>query len=65
MPIIQVHLLEGRTDKQLKKLIGNLTEAAMYSLDVKADQVRVVIHPVSKKYWSVGGVTKAELENKE
>lgn len=63
MPIIQVHLLEGRTDIQLRELVGSLTEAAVNSLDVTADQVRVVIQPVPKTHWGTGGITKAELED--
>ncbi|KON88716.1 4-oxalocrotonate tautomerase [Sporosarcina globispora] len=62
MPIIQVHLLEGRTDEQLKDLIGSLTEVTVNSLNVRADQVRVVVQPVPKTHWGVGGITKSGLE---
>ncbi|PAE26593.1 MULTISPECIES: 2-hydroxymuconate tautomerase family protein [Bacillaceae] len=63
MPIIQVHLLDGRSDSQLKELISSLTEAAVGSLEVNPNQVRVIIQPVPKTHWGVGGITKAELED--
>lgn len=58
MPIIQVQVIEGRTDEQLSKLMESLTNAAAESLDVKKEQVRVLIQEVPNKHWGVGGKPK-------
>ncbi|MCM3091575.1 MULTISPECIES: 4-oxalocrotonate tautomerase [unclassified Cytobacillus] len=63
MPIIQVQILEGRTDVQLKELISSLTEAAVNSLNVESNQVRVVIQDIPLTHWGIGGATKSELED--
>ncbi|MQR97279.1 4-oxalocrotonate tautomerase [Fictibacillus phosphorivorans] len=58
MPIIHVQLIEGRTDDQLSKLMERLTLAAAESLDVKKEQVRVLIQEIPNKHWGVGGKPK-------
>ncbi|MFD1356630.1 4-oxalocrotonate tautomerase [Fictibacillus halophilus] len=58
MPIIHVHVIEGRTDEQLSELMESLTNAAAESLDVKKEQVRVLIQEVPNKHWGVGGKPK-------
>jgi 4-oxalocrotonate tautomerase len=58
MPIIQVHVIEGRTDEQLSALMESLTNAAAESLEVKKEQVRVLITEVPNKHWGVGGKPK-------
>jgi len=56
MPIIQVNLLEGRTIDQKKKLVANLTEAVVKSLDVKPDAVRIILQEMTKQDYAIGGV---------
>ena len=56
MPIIQVNLLEGRTIDQKKKLVANLTEAVVKSLDVKPDAVRIILQEMAKQDYAIGGV---------
>ncbi|ANX11334.1 4-oxalocrotonate tautomerase [Fictibacillus arsenicus] len=58
MPIIHVHVIKGRTDEQLSELMESLTNAAAESLDVKKEQVRVLIQEVPNKHWGVGGKPK-------
>jgi 4-oxalocrotonate tautomerase len=62
MPIIHVHVIEGRTDEQLNRLMERLTDAAAESLDVKKEQVRVLIQEVPNKHWGVGGKPKQKSE---
>jgi 4-oxalocrotonate tautomerase len=62
MPIIQVQVLEGRSDEKIRELIAGITDTAVRTLDVRPEQVRVIVQPVPKKYWGVGGVTK-DMEN--
>ncbi|MBY6037729.1 4-oxalocrotonate tautomerase [Fictibacillus nanhaiensis] len=58
MPIIHVHVIEGRTEEQLRNLMESLTNAAAESLEVKKEQVRVLIQEVPNKHWGVGGKPK-------
>lgn len=62
MPIIQVQVLEGRSDEKIRELIAGITDTAVRTLDVRPEQVRVIVQPVPGKYWGVGGVTK-DMEN--
>ena len=48
MPIIQVHMLEGRTQDLKKKLVANMTEAVVKSLGVKPEDVRIILMDMAK-----------------
>ena len=38
MPIVEIHMLEGRTDEMKEKLISSITQAVHDSLQVPASQ---------------------------
>lgn len=61
MPIVEVHLLEGRTVEQKRKLIAEMTRAISESVDVKPEQVRVIIHEMPKEHFGIGGVSAKDL----
>ncbi|MCK6258909.1 4-oxalocrotonate tautomerase [Fictibacillus sp. KIGAM418] len=58
MPIIQVQIIKGRSDEQIQNMIASVTEAAASTLDVKQEQVRVLVTEVEGKHWAVGGKAK-------
>ncbi|WP_426984130.1 4-oxalocrotonate tautomerase [Brevibacillus borstelensis] len=60
MPIVQIQVLEGRDKQQIARLIASVTEAVVESLEVKPEQVRVLVSEVPPTHWGVGGVTKEE-----
>ncbi|MDR2013362.1 MAG: 4-oxalocrotonate tautomerase family protein [Rhodanobacter sp.] len=60
MPIMQVFLLEGRTDEQKARLISALTEAAVESIGAPRETVRVIITEMPKTHFGIGGKTAAE-----
>lgn len=62
MPVIETTLTEGRTPEQLRRLIDELTVAAIRALDCPIESVRVVLREVPKAHFSVGGVTLEERE---
>jgi 4-oxalocrotonate tautomerase len=43
MPIIEMHLAEGRTPEQKRKVANAVTEAVMQALGVKSEAVRILI----------------------
>lgn len=62
MPILEMHLLEGRTVEQKRSAAAAITEALVGSLGVRPDQVRILITEHGYEDFSVGGVT-AGLRN--
>jgi 4-oxalocrotonate tautomerase len=55
MPLIEVHLLEGRTDEQKEKLLGAITAAVHESIGAPLPSIRVWIQEFSPKEYMIGG----------
>jgi len=55
MPVVEIHMLEGRTLEQKRQLVKLLTEALVESLGVKAEDVTILIDDVLRHNASVGG----------
>lgn len=62
MPLIQATILEGRTEEQKAAFFRGVTQVAVETLNVKPEQVRVVINQVPKNHWAIGGVSVAERD---
>ena len=62
MPIIEMHLLEGRTVEKKRRAVAAVTRALVESLDVKPEQVRILITEHGAEHFSVGGVTAGERQ---
>ena len=62
MPLIQATILEGRTQEQKEAFFRGVTQVAVETLNVKPEQVRVVINQVSKTHWAIGGVSVTERD---
>jgi 4-oxalocrotonate tautomerase len=60
MPIIHVHMFEGRTLDQKRKLAAAMTDAVVKSLDAKPETVRILLHDMSKNDMSVAGVLHSD-----
>lgn len=65
MPFIDVTLVEGRSEAQLRGLIDGLTAAAAEHADAPRDAVRVVIREVPATRWAAGGQTIAERREEQ
>lgn len=55
MPIIQVHIMEGRTESQKQAMMRRVTEAVAETLDVRPSAVRIMIHELQSGHFSVAG----------
>ncbi len=62
MPIISVQLLSGRPPELKRKLMQELAAAAVRTLGVSEQSVRVVLSEVSPEHWGIGTTTKAEID---
>lgn len=60
MPLIEVTLIEGRTQEQLRALISGLTQAAMDAIAAPKESIRVIVREVPDTHWAAGDVTIAE-----
>ncbi|MEK4426313.1 2-hydroxymuconate tautomerase [Solibacillus sp. FSL K6-1523] len=58
MPIVQIQLLEGRTDEQKENIIAKVTESLVEAAEVSPEQVRVIITEILPKHWGVAGKSK-------
>jgi 4-oxalocrotonate tautomerase len=55
MPLIEIHMLEGRTDEQKRAVLDAVTEAVRESLGAPLNTIRVWIQEFSPKEYMVAG----------
>jgi 4-oxalocrotonate tautomerase len=60
MPVIHVHMFEGRTLDQKRKLVAAMTEAVVKSLDSKPETVQILIHENPKTNVAAAGVLHSD-----
>jgi 4-oxalocrotonate tautomerase len=60
MPLIEIHLLEGRTDEQKKALLGAVTDAVHDSIGAPLETIRIWVQEFSPKEYMAAGVLAAE-----
>ena len=64
MPLIQVRLIEGRSPAQVGEFARAVTAAAVTTLSVPADTVRVIVDEVPVTHFFVGGRSKGEFSSR-
>lgn len=57
MPIIEMHLLAGRTVEKKRKAVAAVTAAVVESLGVRPEQVRIMITEHTDENFAVAGET--------
>jgi 4-oxalocrotonate tautomerase len=60
MPLIAIHLLEGRTDDQKRALLGAVTRAVQDSIGAPLESIRVWVQEFSPNGYMVAGVLAAD-----
>ena len=65
MPLVQISMLPGRSAEQKRALLAEVTDAVVRTCKVQPDQVRVLISEIAAEHWSVGGVSRAEIDAKK
>jgi len=61
MPIVQVFLIEGRSEEVKKTLIEKITSAIVESGCGPKEAIRILIQELPSKHWGIGGKTAKEL----
>jgi 4-oxalocrotonate tautomerase len=62
LPIIQVHLFQGRSVEAKRKFAQETTEAACRCLDVKAEQVRIIFSEMTRDDYAISGVLASDRD---
>lgn len=57
MPIVQMNLLEGRSEEMKNNAVVAVTEALVRTLGVRVDQVRIMINELPAQNYAIGGET--------
>ena len=55
MPLIEIHLLEGRTDEQKEDLLSAVTKAVHESIGAPLPSIRIWIQEFSPREYMVAG----------
>ena len=63
MPIIEVTLVEGRSQENKEALIAGLTETAVRVLKAPSQSVRVILREIPPEHFGVAGRSKANSGN--
>ncbi|QGG48125.1 4-oxalocrotonate tautomerase [Heliorestis convoluta] len=61
MPIVQVTMLEGRTEEQKRELAKAITQAFVDTCGAKAESVTLSIHDVPTENIALGGTLISDL----
>lgn len=61
MPIVQVNILQGRSQDAKSDFARAVTDAAVTHLGVQPAQVRVLISEIAPQHWFTAGVSKAPV----
>ncbi|WP_412520562.1 2-hydroxymuconate tautomerase [Staphylococcus simulans] len=60
MPIVNIKLIEGRTDEQLKALVKEVTDAVEKTTNADRNAISVVLEEMKPTHYGVGGVRKSD-----
>ncbi|HDT12792.1 MAG TPA: 4-oxalocrotonate tautomerase [Candidatus Aminicenantes bacterium] len=60
MPLIEIHLIEGRTDEQKKALLSAVTAAVHGSIGAPLETIRVWVQEFSPREFMAAGVLAAD-----
>jgi len=60
MPLVEIHLLEGRTDDQKKALLTAVTAAVHDSIGAPLESIRVWVQEFTPREYMIAGVLAAD-----
>jgi 4-oxalocrotonate tautomerase len=60
MPIVQIHLLKGRTVEQKRALVKRVTEAVSETVNAPPEAVEVIISEMERENFSRAGILIAD-----
>lgn len=61
MPVVQVHIKEGRTPTQRRELVRRITQDLVEVCGAAEDRVHVIINEVPSDHWGRGGALLSDI----
>jgi 4-oxalocrotonate tautomerase len=58
MPVVEITLIEGRSDEAKSRLHAKVADAIIESIGAPRESVRIILREVPALHFSVGGATK-------
>lgn len=55
MPVIHIHMLDGRTVEQKRALVDKVTKAVVETINTTPEHVKVLLHDMPREDYAVGG----------
>jgi 4-oxalocrotonate tautomerase len=65
MPIVDIHMLEGRNPREKKELIRKVTESITSTLKIPPERVRVIITEMAFENYGIAGLPVLEFREKK
>ncbi|GHV28961.1 hypothetical protein FACS1894167_07290 [Synergistales bacterium] len=62
MPIIQVHLITGRSTEVKRKFAADVTKLACEHLSTVPEHVRVIFHDMPREDFAIGGILSCDKD---
>lgn len=56
MPVVHIHMIQGRTPEKKEALIKKVTDAIVDTLQVSKDKVHIILHEVLKENIGDSGI---------
>lgn len=56
MPIVHIHLLDGRSVEQKRALVKKVTEAVVETINTKPEAVKIILHDMATHDYATAGV---------
>lgn len=63
MPIVQIHLMEGRSDDLKRALVKNVTEAICASIHVQPKNVRIILSEMTGNAYAIAGTLVGDQDD--
>jgi 4-oxalocrotonate tautomerase len=64
MPIVNIQLIEGRSEEKIKEVIHNVTEVISSTLDAPKESIRVLVTEIPKTHWGIAGTPMSDRKGR-
>ena len=65
MPIIQIHMMEGRPADKKERLIQEVSQTVSEVLEAPLETVRVLINEIPSEHWGIAGQSVRKRREKK
>jgi 4-oxalocrotonate tautomerase len=60
MPIVNIHMLEGRSLEKKRELVEKISRVIMDTLGAKPEKVRVILSEMKHDNFAIGGILHSD-----